>query len=132
VPRPGAQGVSAESFWAKAYRRGDDPDACWIWGGNLNDLGYGRVRVQGRLRSAHRVAYELAHGPIPEDAQVRHRCPEPACVRPEHLLLVNPALTPKQIEKIRQSDLPQRHLARLFTVSQWTIWHVRRRDCHPR
>lgn len=58
--------------------------SCWIWEGNLNDLGYGRVKVCGRLRAAHRVAYELEVGPIPPGFAVWRLCDDPACVRPDH------------------------------------------------
>jgi hypothetical protein len=55
---------------------------CWEWQGRTNGHGYGRWRET----MAHRVAYELAHGPIPEDQQVRHRCDNKPCCNPHHLL----------------------------------------------
>ena len=39
-----------------------------------------------RLRRAHRVAWELEHGPLPEDVALMHTCDNPACVRVSHLV----------------------------------------------
>lgn len=49
--------------------------------------GYGRVSVKGHLNLAHRVAWEKAHGPIPDGLQVLHRCDNPPCVNVDHLFL---------------------------------------------
>lgn len=76
-----------------------------VWVGAVNCHGYGRVRFQGRLRAAHRVAYELAVGPIPDGLTVRRICGDPACVRPEHLILSRPyrILSDEQVRDIRAS-----------------------------
>jgi hypothetical protein len=66
------------------------PSGCWIWTGPLNRPGgYGRVAVGGgRMGLAHRVAYELLVGPIPEGKQLDHLCRNRACWNPEHLEVV--------------------------------------------
>ena len=65
----------AAQFWAKVDRSGG-PDACWPWLGRLYG-GYGSFGGVG----AHRVAYELLRGAIPEGRHVDHRChtDDPTC-----------------------------------------------------
>ena len=65
-------------------------DACWEWVAYRDARGYGRLGAGGRSDGvvlASRVAWELANGPIPAGSVVRHRCDNPACVRPSHLEL---------------------------------------------
>jgi len=59
--------------------------ACWLWRGGTDRLGYGSVYADGRTRSAHRVAYELAFGSIPAGLVLDHLCRVPRCVNPLHL-----------------------------------------------
>ena len=65
-------------------------DGCWNWTGGVSASGYGRLRVDGHMRPAHRLAYEVAVGPIPDGAEVDHRCHNTLCVRPDHLQAVTP------------------------------------------
>jgi hypothetical protein len=66
----------------------ETPSGCWEWTGAINDSGYGRFRV--RLSPdprAHRVAWIIDNGDIPDGMQVLHRCDNRRCVRVSHLFL---------------------------------------------
>ena len=71
-----------ERFWRKVSKAPDG--ACWEWLGSKN-CGYGHIRDSGSMRKAHRVAYELVIGPIPEGLVIDHLCRNRACVNPSHL-----------------------------------------------
>lgn len=73
-------------FWRKVERG----DGCWQWIGGLNANGYGylhysRNTMPQRSVLAHRYAYTLLVGPIPEGLQIDHLCRNRACVNPAHL-----------------------------------------------
>lgn len=75
----------ADRFWPKVDKRG--PDECWPWL-SMTSAGYGRIRdcgAGGSILAAHRVAYELLVGPIPDGLQLDHLCRNRACVNPAHL-----------------------------------------------
>ena len=69
--------ADAERFWAKVRRGG--PDACWPWTGSLTSSGYGRFFVNGRPHGAHRVAWALLHGPVPDGKHALHHCDVRRC-----------------------------------------------------
>lgn len=75
----------SERFWS--YVKIASGDSCWLWTGSADSKGYGRLCFNYRTRKAHRIAWELAHGPIPQALFVCHHCDTPACVRPSHLFL---------------------------------------------
>ena len=61
---------------------------CWYWGGHLDRDGYAKIHVGDRPRMAHRVAYELARGPIPDGMVIDHLCRNRECTNPAHMELV--------------------------------------------
>jgi hypothetical protein len=64
---------------------------CWVWVGQKDWKGYGKIKLNGRTMGVHRVSYELHVGPIiPPDSYVVHSCDVPACCRPDHLSLGTP------------------------------------------
>jgi hypothetical protein len=72
-------------FWDKV--RMGLPDECWEWRASTNSYGYGKFGIVGRVLGAHRIAWELSHGPVPEGQCVLHRCDNPPCCNPAHLFL---------------------------------------------
>lgn len=66
----------------------DEAAGCLLWTGALHEGGYGRMWDGARLQYAHRVSYEVNHGPIPEGLDVLHNCPagdNPRCIEGGHL-----------------------------------------------
>jgi predicted XRE-type DNA-binding protein len=115
-------------------------------------MGYGRFKIDGRLQSAHRVAYQLTYGPIPTNRKqyhgvvVRHTCDNVKCCNPAHLRLGTQkdnardtsargrlrsnVLTPDDVRAIRADKRSQRELAETYGVAQSTVAKIRRREIH--
>lgn len=80
------RGLSLEErLFAQVDRGG--PDECWPWTSTPHHTGYGHIRLPhgGPKAQAHRVAYELLIGPIPEGLTLDHLCMNKLCVNPAHL-----------------------------------------------
>ncbi len=77
----------AERF--PSYLSPTNANGCILWSGGKDPDGYGKTGTGGGKVSlyAHRVAWELVHGPIPDGLRVLHRCDNPPCVNVEHLFL---------------------------------------------
>lgn len=72
-----------ETFLAKIDRT--NPNECWVWPGARNTGGYGVVKYRGRSRVAHKLAYEMLVGPVPDGLVLDHLCRVRECVNPAHL-----------------------------------------------
>lgn len=73
-------------FWSKTDVRG--PEECWPWLASTARGGYGQFAIRhGSLTPAHRYAWTLANGPIPDGLWVLHSCDNPPCCNPAHLFL---------------------------------------------
>ena len=81
-----------ERFHAKVEKT----DTCWLWTAFVDQDGYGKFWDGEQITFAHRVAYRLFVGPIPDGYQVDHvkerGCSHRNCVRPDHLEAVPPVV----------------------------------------
>lgn len=97
------RGDDEARFWSKVDRRA--PDECWPWTGALSRDGYGRMRTRTSHVGAHRFAYELLVGPIPEGLTIDHLCATRACVNTSHM------------ECVTRGENTRRAMARLKAAS---------------
>ena len=87
-----------------------DENGCWNWTGSKNKQGYGSIGIGSRRTGerktvkTHRLSYSLFVGNIPEGYDICHKCDNPSCINPAHLLVLYettwPIWIPKEEEDI--------------------------------
>jgi len=87
-------------FWAKTQRNPES--GCWEWTGQRSDRGYALIKLGGRMRRAHRLAYETLIGSVQDGLVLDHLCRVRHCVNPAHLEPVTCA------ENTRRGEAPSR------------------------
>lgn len=141
-------------FWKHTRKRG--PDQCWPWLGGKKEDGYGRLFLRrGKYLFAHRISFAIATNTSLESLiVVRHKCDNPRCVNPKHLLHgtildnvadrqsrnrqtrgenhFNAKLTELQAEEIRRIHVPYRRpylreLAKRYGVTLDQVHRVARK-----
>lgn len=110
-----ASGSAVDVFWSCVAV--GEPDQCWPWLRTVNGNGYGRFR----RTPAHRVAYELAVGAIPDGKQIDHQCRNRLCVNPHHLLPVSNKHNHENLGISRANTSGARGVSRDKATGRWSV-----------
>ena len=123
-------GREVARFWKAVDSKA--PDECWLWTRSLS-RGYGQFQLHRggvwRPAKAHRVAFEMLVGPVPDHLQLDHLCRTPACVNPAHLEPVT-----NRENGLRGNSLPARNARKTHCQNghELTPANTRRSGAHGR
>jgi hypothetical protein len=119
------KGKGQNLIWLKD-RVGYDSDECLIWPFSVNYQGYGQVGYYGKVKKAHRIMCELAHGAPPTPKHVAaHSCHNGhgGCVHPKHLdwktarqNVLERQNVPDMLWPTRQTSIPAEHIAKIIDL----------------
>lgn len=104
------------AFWERV----STGDGCWVWTGGFFTQGYGAIRADGKLKRAHRVAYELARGVmLTPDQFLHHTCRNKACVKPAHMEVTNQR---DHVDSATYGNKDKTHCPHGHEYTQENIW----------
>lgn len=98
----------AQDWWSKVDRS-PDPDACWLWKKSTGSHGYGQCWDGITVRLAHRCAWELTNGRIPDELTIDHECRVRTCCNPAHLRLLSNEENGRDNGWARRTECPKGH-----------------------
>lgn len=129
-----------------------DPDACWHWTGAGKGNGYGHCTINRKNVTAHKAAFQLFKGEVPDGFDVCHTCDNRSCVNPGHLFLGTRAenmadamakgrtdggnrkhLTEKQIQEVRRRIIrgeQSSQIAQALNIHHGTISKIKGGKCY--
>jgi hypothetical protein len=114
----------AERFWRRVRPM---PSGCWEFQSTKTKFGYGLFKLKQRMQPAHRVAWELENGPIPEGLWVLHHCDNPPCVRVDHLYLGTGKDNAQDREERNPGTQPRGSKVNTARLSEQDVRTIRRR-----
>ena len=116
------------------------PDGCWQWGGatwGLPGYPYGQLRVGKSRIGAHRYAYLVVRGEIPQGFEPDHLCRNTLCVNPWHLEIVThrenawrrsttytTRPNPEEIVQLHRNGLSIRQISDETGVRYLNVWRI--------